>query len=654
MTPQRDDLLLRLPCYEPAGQSVDLTLDELTQHVLVAGTTGSGKTSLLNEILWQLLHYQAANPALKPGLLILDGKADDTVEKVNAWATAAGRLADVQVLDGDGAHSFPLFGDLKSLAAVDRVATAVLTAVAPMSVDNEFWSESRASAVRAALTLLVYQPVSYPEAIEAISAWLLRNEPPERALRHLSKLANRPGVSPFARQRLRAVETFAVYWAKLECRTRSNVQATLVPLLTALNAAVAELYFAGPSAAPFLPRAALAEGKILVGSVNAITDPEFARFLFRLLKESFFTTLHERRIWSPDRERLAVLFVDELPLVVTPRDATHLATCRSKGAAVIAATQGLAPLRQEVGEANATTLLLNFNSFCFLRARELELELFATRQMGQPPAPPRPKVVREWDEGALQTRDPVRSESPWPQWVCPVGALGRLEAHQAYVAVGAARFLQPVWFVPRFYERKEPAPTVLSSPPTFLPEEELDYEAARLERLMHGAGRKRFAHGHCVAALGNRMDDAATLRWREELNLMLTACALGTPSPESLATLPASWLKGVVGVLASLVHTHAHHPFPKPILHLGQWHGALIVRFSGAEEPAELDGIIKSEGLDYGPTVLESLQLRLQWTLFPSAYRALRPRDRAWLRQHRPELLPALPVEPSSETPPLS
>jgi hypothetical protein len=210
-----------------------------------------------------------------------------------------------------------------------------------------------------------------------------------------------------------------------------------------------------------------------------------------------------------------------------------------------------------------------------------------------------------------------------------------------------------VWFVPRFYERTETVPPVLPGPPTFLPEEELDYEAARLERLMRGAGRKRFAHGHCVAAMGNRMDAAATLRLREELTLMLTACALGTPSPESLATLPASWVKGLVGVLASLVHTHAHHPFPKPLLHLGQWHGALIVRFIGAEESPELDGIIETEA-DYGPTVLELLQVRLQWTLFPSAYRPLRPRDRAWLRQHRPDLLPALSMELNPETPPLA
>lgn len=653
--PNLDDLVLRLPCYEPAGQSVDITLDELTQHVLLTGTTGAGKSSLLNEVLWQLLHYQAAQPGLRAGMLILDGKGDDTVEKVSAWAKAAGRMADVQVLDGQGARSFPLFEELKSLAAVDRVASAVLTAVAPMSRENEFWAECRASAVRAALTVLVYQPVSYADAVESISAWLLRCEPPQRALRHISKLASGTGVSPFARQRLRAVETFAAYWTKLDCRTRSNVQATLVPLLAALSAAVAEPYFAGQSAAPFVPRAALVEGKILVASVNAITEPEFARFLFRLLKESFFAALHERRTWSPDRERLAVLFVDELPLVVTPRDATHLATCRSKGAAVVAATQGLAPLRQEVGDANTTTLLANFNSFCFMRARELELELFAMRQMGQRPAEQRPTVVREWDEGALLTGDKWPLALRPPQWVCPEGGLGRLEAHQAYVAVGAARYPQPVWLVPRYYQREETATTsVPPNPPTFLPQEELDYEAAWLERWMHAAGRTKFAHGHCVAALGNRMDAAAALRWRAELEQMLAACALGTPSPESLATLPASWVKGLVGVLASLVHQSAPHLFPKPILHLGQWNGALLVKFSGAEEPPELEGVVEPDAFDYGPTVLDSLQLRLQWTLFPSAYRPLRARDRAWLRRHRPELLPALGTPPSPETPLLS
>ena len=138
MKPQRDDLLLRLPCYEPAGQSVDLTLDDLTQHLLVVGSTGAGKTSLLNEVLWQLLHYRADDPALKLGMLILDGKADDTVAKVLAWATAAGRAGDVQVLNGDGAAMFPLFAPLTRLAAVDQVTAQVLAAAASMSVENQF------------------------------------------------------------------------------------------------------------------------------------------------------------------------------------------------------------------------------------------------------------------------------------------------------------------------------------------------------------------------------------------------------------------------------------------------------------------------------------------------------------------------------------
>jgi len=642
MTPQRDDLLLRLPCYEPAGQSVELTLDDLTQHLLVVGSTGAGKTSLLNEVLWQLLHYRAADPTLKLGMLILDGKADDTVAKVMAWATAAGRAGDVQVLNGDGTATFPLFAPLTRLAAVDQVTAQVLSAASSMSVENQFWAESRAGALRAALSTLVYLPAVPPnhtDAVEAIGAWLLRNQPPQDVLNHLRRLVKSRSLSAFARQRVGAVLTFAELWRTLDDRTRGNIQATLVPVLNALGAAAAENYFAAPQGAPFLPRAAVESGKIMVASANAITEPDFTRFLFRLLKESFFAAVHERTRWELDRQRLAVLFVDEWPLAVTPRDAIHLGTCRSKGAAVVAATQGLAPLNTEVGHQHATTLLLNLNSFAFMRCRELEVELFAARQMGTTPVKRRHKITREEDSGGLVTAHETSYASTLPTAVCPLGVLGQLEAHQAFVAVGATRHSQPVWFVPRFFE---PGPAeqrlLVSDSPAFLNLEELRYEADRLDWLMTLSGKRLHRHEPLVEVLGNRPGPAAADRWRGELRTLLHACALGTPSEASLLTLPVTWLRGLVGVLVNLVHTLAYDGLPQPLVHLGQWRGRLVTQFAGEVDYAAIEG----GPVGAIPTALDALRGELQGPLYPSVYRPLLQKDHAWLWRQHPELRPAL------------
>ena len=84
------DPLIRLLCYEPPGVTLAWTREEWLRHTLLLGSTGCGKTSLLNEVLWQLIHHQAADREQKLGLLILDPKGDDTPAKITAYAEAAG------------------------------------------------------------------------------------------------------------------------------------------------------------------------------------------------------------------------------------------------------------------------------------------------------------------------------------------------------------------------------------------------------------------------------------------------------------------------------------------------------------------------------------------------------------------------------------
>jgi hypothetical protein len=78
--------MIRLLCYEPAGQVLALSADDLTRHVLGLGATGSGKTTaLMNPILQQTIAWRANEAERKPGLLVLDPKEDDTADKVKAY-----------------------------------------------------------------------------------------------------------------------------------------------------------------------------------------------------------------------------------------------------------------------------------------------------------------------------------------------------------------------------------------------------------------------------------------------------------------------------------------------------------------------------------------------------------------------------------------
>lgn len=640
--PHRDDVLLQLPCYEPAGRAVTLTLDELTQHWLIIGTTGSGKTTILNEALWQLLHYRAQESDLKPGILILDAKGDDTVAKVRAWSRAAGRERDVRVLDGKGESFVSVFGSLTRVEAVETLTSQLLAGVARFGSGESFWEDARSSALRAVLTALVFlpRPLSHGELVERMAAWLLRNEPPEPALKRIRVLVESPHLSTYRRQRLAAVLTFVTYWDKLDYRTRSNIQATLVPVLDALEISEGEGYFAAPQARELQPRAVLAEGQIQVASVNAITQPKLAQFLFRFLKEDFFRAVHERPRWEPQRQRLGVLLVDEWPLIVTERDATHLGTCRSKGAAVIAATQGISPVLAEVGPVHTRTLMANLNAFAFLRCRELEVEEFALRQMGLKPPPPPARAAPDPDgmDFLIAHRPPG---VPLPELVCPLGSLGRLDANQAYVVVGAHREVEPVWFVPRYFEA-ETVPETVPDAPSFLPEPELTLLAARTDQAVMRFNRQLHPQAELVAVLGNRLGPEQAARWRTELQQLLQFCQLGSASEASLASLPGSWAKGLVAILVLLVQrTQPERPGSK-LVHLGQWGGRLIVQF--AQEPAE-------DAFD--PSWAQVLRGRLAAPLYPSVYRPLRRKDLGWLGREHPKLRPALDRLHAAATPAL-
>ena len=645
--------LLRLPCYEPPGLVFEWSRAAWLRHTLLLGATGCGKTSLINEILWQLIHHAAGDPRHKLGLLILDPKGDETVHKVRDYATAAGRAADVIALDGVAPVHYDLFAGLRELRDVDNFARRLLFAASPMSRENAFWEDLRRNLLVAALTVLVStsERLTFTEAVAFLSGWLMGPGTPtppvaQRLTQFAQVLAAAAVLTPAERLQLQTTQDQVIYWRDLDSRMRGSAQATLLNVLQPLVSARAADYLSERGPTVFDPARAVREGKLLVGAANALTEPALAALLFRLLKLEFYAAIQARGVFSPAGHRLAGLLVDEAQLCLGNGDVEQLATLRSKGGFVVAATQGLSALGELLGASRRDALLLNFNTTFFFQTSEVETEVYALRRFGWRAGPPRTRIEAIGDLAVAEVR-PGK-----PVLVCPPGTLAQLPPHTCFVALPGLTCLHAVWPAPRFYDPPAAVPVpvvppsrfaevraaVLGGPPTA---ENLDLsepfhaEAARTHRLMLAAGARLRVGEELLAEVlrgfsgaRNRQADLAALE------TFFRTRAPVSPSRDSVATLPDTWLPAVLAVLRRHLDLAHEGRLPYAIAELGCVEGRLAVRFChqvlAEEGNAEAD--------EWTQRQEDQLRVQLQRAVYPSLYRPLKPCHFAGFWHHAPHL----------------
>ena len=392
------EIVLRLPCYEPAGMSLDFSLTDVLRHVLVIGSTGSGKSTLLNRVWQELIGYRSSTGE-RMGLLIIDSQGDHTVTNVRRLAAEAGRADDVRVLSPHEGFLNPM-GELDSFGSLESVASKLVSATnfTSQTGDNRdaYWTENTRALIDAGLVYLIISKteVHMLEALDFLADLFLQAEPSAATKEIIERgnrmVANAPHISAGIRVKIETAQRTVASWSKFDSRTKSVIQSCLGITLLPLLATTALPYWDVTKKGGRVDPADALAGKIVVVSTRAATEVETAQMICRLVKMDFYSAAQRRR--SLGNNIVAGLLMDEFHYAVTkgsPRwsDISNLATMRGKGVFVIAATQGLVQLDLVLGGAQvAEALLIHFTNMVLLRSVEIgHLYFLAERIFGRRP-----------------------------------------------------------------------------------------------------------------------------------------------------------------------------------------------------------------------------------------------------------------------------
>ena len=315
---------MSVPCFEPNTHRLELTGEDLCRHSLFLGTTGSGKTTVLNAIIQNLISYRAGDPSRRIGMLVFDFKMDETLAKVQQWAREAGRESDVQELSPTSGFYYELISENFTLDHVDELVEKIASVAPLTNPQDSFWWQIRDNLLDAALVILrvTSEKMDFRTATNFIGRWLLNpgmSSDPDGRIRQFEAILRdvRDQLDDKWRNKLDGTKSVIQMWQGLDSRTRGIVAAMLSNCLKPLLGLRAQSYFEPAGRQPLDLRALVEQGKIIVVRVNAAADPPLAQLIGKLIKADFYRLAQERQLTHEDSGRLVGLLMDEYQLAVT-------------------------------------------------------------------------------------------------------------------------------------------------------------------------------------------------------------------------------------------------------------------------------------------------------------------------------------------------
>lgn len=457
-----EETIVELACYEPAGQSVPMAVGDILGHTLVTGGSGSGKTTrVIYPMLRQLIEHRASDSSVKPGLCILDTKADGEVAAyLQKVCLEAGRKDDLRVVDCDAGGCIDLLFPVRreGLKGLKAVAD-LLSAYIPTSEANRYWEITFASLILLALRLyhLTEDDRSYDGMLDFLRRYLLQfdlmNPALKVSIRELLE-SDEEDYAPEINDIIQETISGHRMWSILDVRTRSIFQSMAAPLVQSLSNPIARKIFSEGS--PIDISKVTEDGIILLISVDGIQHPEVAALATTVAKGQLYERILERKFRNRASQRMAGLVVDDWPLCATGgvnnrySDVSALSMIRSRGGFLIAATQGTAALDLRIGANSRRAAISNFANMFFLRGRDAELDAYAAAYFGERRRLHIDRTVNDRPKSANRKDYPILYEREVFVPSVPVGSLARLPLGESYALVGGEAYSQPLCLVPEY------------------------------------------------------------------------------------------------------------------------------------------------------------------------------------------------------------
>ena len=366
------------------GREIWLNRDDMTRHLLISGSTGSGKTELL-------LGMCAGSIAAGDGLLFVDGKGDiSTFAKINALASRAGRRDDVLLLNfaqgipverkkgGMLSHTINPFRSLSS----DAIVQILTTLMDGVNAEDAMW-RGRAIAmltgvVRVATWLRDYQGI--PLTISA-----LRNMCHLSTIVELASTAAYPdmpaSIQNVIHAYLNSLPGYSAAKGKTQAQTTLDQHGYLEMQTTRMFSSLADVYghIFNEESSDISMRDVVLNRRILVVLLPVLekSSDEVAnlgRIIVSLLKntmaeamacpvEGDWNTVVENRPTNAGYPFLTIM--DEVSHYLTDGMAMMAGQARSLGFCLVFAVQDIATM-MERSRRESTAILANTNTKIFM------------------------------------------------------------------------------------------------------------------------------------------------------------------------------------------------------------------------------------------------------------------------------------------------